>query len=105
MRYLLACGGTGGHINPAIAIADELKKKDPEAQFLFVGNEDGMEQKLVPRAGYPIRSIRAHGFARGGGAKNLLLNVKYAWRAIQSVRRARRILREFRPDLAIGTGG
>lgn len=105
MRYLLACGGTGGHINPAIAIADELKKKDPEAQFLFVGNEDGMEQKLVPRAGYPIRSIRAHGFARGGGAKNLLLNVKYAWRAIQSVRRARRILRQFRPDLAIGTGG
>ena len=105
MKYVLAGGGTGGHINPAIAIAEELCRRDSQAQILFIGTPDGMESKLVPKAGYDIEYIPAHGFSRGRGLKAMANNVKYAWIAYQCTVKARRIIRRFGADLVIGTGG
>ena len=64
MRVIMTCGGTGGHIYPAVAIADEIKRRDPEAEILFVGSEIGMERDLVPESGYEITLINADGFSR-----------------------------------------
>lgn len=101
MRILLSGGGTGGHINPAIAIANYIKEKEKDATFLFVGNEGGMESRLVPKAGYPISFIRVNGLVR----RITLQNVKTAINLVRSVRMARKILRDFSPDVVIGTGG
>lgn len=100
-RFLLSGGGTGGHIYPAIAIADELKKRYPGARFLFVGAKDRMEMEKVPQAGYEIRGLWISGLARKLSWKNLLFPVKL----VSSLMRARKIIREFKPDLVIGTGG
>lgn len=105
MKYVLAGGGTGGHINPAIAIAEELCRRDAQAQILFIGTPDGMEHTLVPKAGYNIEYIPAHGFSRGRGLKALGSNIKYAWIAYSCTVKAKRILRRFGADLVIGTGG
>ena len=105
MKYVLAGGGTGGHINPAIAIAEELCRRDPEAKILFVGTSDGMESTLVPKAGYAIEYIPAHGFLRGRSLRAIGGNIKYAFLACKSTGMARRILRRFGADLVIGTGG
>ncbi len=101
MRVLLSGGGTGGHIYPAIAIANYIKEQKPDTEFLFIGNEGGMEAKLVPRAGYAIRYIRVQGLRR----KLTLENLKTAVRLVTSFGAAKKILREFRPDVVIGTGG
>ena len=100
-RFLLSGGGTGGHIYPAIAIADDLKKRYPGARFLFVGASDRMEMEKVPQAGYEIRGLWISGLARKLSWKNLLFPIKL----ISSLMKARRIIREFKPDLVVGTGG
>ncbi len=105
MKFILVGGGTGGHINPAIAIANELKARMPEAEFLFIANPDGMENTLVPRAGYPVAHIRVTGFARGFSAHDIVHNVKTVSYLASADFKARKILREFRPDAVIGTGG
>ncbi len=105
MKYVLAGGGTGGHINPAIAIAEELCRRDDAAQILFVGTADGMESTLVPKSGYNIEFIPAHGFSRGRGLKAWSHNIKYAWLAYRSTEKAKKILRRFGADMVIGTGG
>ena len=101
MKAIVTGGGTGGHIYPAIAIADELKRRYPDAEILYVGTEHGMEADFVPRAGYPIRFIHSAGFDR----KHLAKNVGTVAKIVKGETEARAILKEFRPDFVIGTGG
>lgn len=101
MRILLSGGGTAGHINPAIAIAEILIRKRPGTTLAFVGTPDGMEARLLRAAGYPMYPVRAMGFSRSLSPRNLAA----AWYALTSPRAARRILSDFRPDAVIGTGG
>lgn len=101
MRILLSGGGTAGHINPAIAIADLIKRNDPQATLAFVGTPHGMENRLVAQAGYPIYHVDVRGFRRSISPKNF----KALYLALSSPRRAAGILADFAPDLVIGTGG
>ncbi len=101
MNYILTCGGTGGHINPAIAIADALKEKDKCAKILFIGNENGMESKLIPKAGYTIKYINVSGISRKLTPKNAVSVIK----ALNATQKCKKIIREFSPDAVIGTGG
>ena len=101
MKAVLSCAGTGGHIYPAIAIADKIRRAEPDADILFIGTKAGMENRLVPGAGYAIRGIDASGFNR----RNLLKNFKTAVDLVRGSREAEAILKEFAPDVVIGTGG
>ena len=105
MRVLIACGGTGGHINPGLAIADIIKKKYPDTEFLFAGTPKGMESKLVPKAGYRLETIKVAGFQRKISLENIGRNAKALAYLATSGRRAKQIIEGFKPDLAIGTGG
>ena len=100
-KFILSGGGTGGHIYPAIAIADELKKRYPDAEFLFVGANDRMEMQRVPQAGYSIKGLQIAGIQRKLSLKNLLLPFKL----LKSLYQARQIIQKFQPDAVIGTGG
>ena len=101
MRVIFAGGGTGGHINPAISIADYAKSQDSEFEALFIGTKRGLESKLVPKAGYDIKYIDISGFNR----KNLLKNVSVVAKLIKSRIDCRKIIREFKPDCVVCTGG
>ncbi|MBR6796280.1 MAG: undecaprenyldiphospho-muramoylpentapeptide beta-N-acetylglucosaminyltransferase [Clostridia bacterium] len=101
MKVLFSCGGTGGHINPAIAIANTVKLGNKDAEILFVGTKNGMEQKLVTKAGYEIEFVKARGFKR----KLSLSNIDAAIKAVTSVFAAKKIIKRFKPDVVIGTGG
>lgn len=105
MRVIFAGGGTAGHINPALAIAGYLKKQQPDAEILYVGNKGGMEERLVPKAGFEFRSIHVSGFKRSFSPKAVKENVQTAWRAFTATSASKKILSEFKPDLCIGTGG
>ncbi len=100
-RFILSGGGTGGHIYPAIAIANELKLRFPDAEFLFVGAKGRMEMEKVPQAGYKIEGLWISGIQRKITLKNLLFPLKL----ISSLIRSRKILNRFKPDVVIGTGG
>lgn len=100
-RFILSGGGTGGHIYPAIAIANELKTRFPDCEILFVGAQDKMEMQKVPQAGYKIKGLWIAGIQRRLTFDNALFPVKL----INSLFRSRKIIREFKPDVAIGTGG
>ena len=100
MKVIMTGGGTGGHIYPAIAIADELKRRNEDVDILFVGAEIGMERDLVPESGYEIALISADGFGR-----SLRANLKAAKRVAKGYRQARDLVKEFAPDVVIGTGG
>lgn len=100
-RFIISGGGTGGHIFPAISIANALKESFPAAEILFVGAEGRMEMERVPAAGYPIEGLPVSGFDR----KNMLRNVKVVWNLFRSLIKARKIIRRFKPDVAIGVGG
>ena len=101
INILISGGGTGGHIYPAIAIANELKVRYPETKFLFVGAKDKMEMEKVPQAGYEIIGLWISGIQRKVTIKNLLFPCKL----IYSLFKAQKILRKFKPDIVIGTGG
>ena len=105
MRFVLTCGGTAGHVNPALAVAGRLRELMPESEFLFLGSEGKMEMDLVPRAGYEIRGLRITNIARGHSLSALMHNLGTAKNVIASEREARAILKEFRPNAVIGTGG
>lgn len=105
MRVLMTGGGTAGHINPALAIASKIKQENPDADILFVGAEGRMETQLVPAAGFPIRTVDVRGFQRKLSLKNVGRNLSAAVHAVTAGTASARILREFRPDIAIGTGG
>lgn len=100
-RILIGGGGTGGHVFPAIAIADALKEHDPEMEFLFVGALGKLEMEKVPEAGYPIEGLPVSGFQR----RLTFKNISFFYKLWVSMRRSRRIVGHFRPDLAIGVGG
>jgi UDP-N-acetylglucosamine--N-acetylmuramyl-(pentapeptide) pyrophosphoryl-undecaprenol N-acetylglucosamine transferase len=100
-RIIISGGGTGGHIFPALAIADAFRKLAPGCDILFIGAEGRMEMEKVPAAGYPIRPIRIEGFNR----KNLLYNLKVFYRLWQAIRESRRLIKDFGAHVVIGTGG
>ncbi|MCR5819343.1 MAG: undecaprenyldiphospho-muramoylpentapeptide beta-N-acetylglucosaminyltransferase [Bacteroidaceae bacterium] len=101
LRVIISGGGTGGHIFPALSIANAIKNIKPEADILFVGAEGRMEMQRVPAAGYPIKGLPIAGFDR----KHLWKNIAVLWKIFKSQRMARRIIRDFRPDVAVGVGG
>ena len=100
-RIIISGGGTGGHIFPALSIADAIKAKQPDAKILFVGADNRMEMQRVPDAGYEIVGLPIAGFDR----KNLLKNVKVLWKIFKSQRMARKIIKKFAPQTAVGVGG
>ena len=101
LRFIISGGGTGGHIFPAISIANALRRRLPDAEILFVGAEGRMEMQRVPAAGYRIVGLPVAGFDR----RHLLRNIGVLWKLWKSTRRSRRIVRDFRPDAAVGVGG
>ena len=105
MRLLLTGGGTGGHINPAIAIAQYARANDPSGAILYAGTPDGMEASLVEKAGFDFAPIRVQGFYRSMAPKDILHNLHTVEVVIKARPRARKILQEFQPDVVIGTGG
>lgn len=100
-RIIISGGGTGGHIFPALSIADAIRSKHPEAKILFVGADNRMEMQRVPDAGYEIIGLPIAGFDR----KNLLKNFKVLWLILKSQLKARKIIKEFAPQVAVGVGG
>jgi UDP-N-acetylglucosamine--N-acetylmuramyl-(pentapeptide) pyrophosphoryl-undecaprenol N-acetylglucosamine transferase len=100
-RILISGGGTGGHIFPAIAIADAIKRLHPESEFLFVGARDRMEMEKVPKAGYEIKGLEISGFQRSLSLKNL----SFPFKLMKSIAVSKKIIKEFKPDVAVGVGG
>lgn len=101
LKVLMSGGGTGGHIFPAVAIAQEIQNRFPDAEFLFMGANGKMEMEKVPQAGFKIEGLNIAGFDRG----NLLANINLPFKVISSLLKARKIIKEFQPDFAVGTGG
>ena len=104
-RVIFTCGGTAGHVNPAIALAQLMHQRDPETRFLFVGAERGLEKDLVPKAGYDFRTVHISSFHRSVRPRELRHNVISGMNLMRAPREARAILRAFSPDVVIGTGG
>ncbi|MBR4728425.1 MAG: undecaprenyldiphospho-muramoylpentapeptide beta-N-acetylglucosaminyltransferase [Clostridia bacterium] len=104
-RILIAAGGTGGHINPALGTAGFIKERQPEVEIEFVGTADKMEARLVPQAGYPLRTIEISGFYRSFSGEAIRHNLSTLSKLLKSSAQARKILLDFRPDLVIGFGG
>ncbi|MBR2937615.1 MAG: undecaprenyldiphospho-muramoylpentapeptide beta-N-acetylglucosaminyltransferase [Oscillospiraceae bacterium] len=105
MNVIFTCGGTGGHINPAIAVANNWKERHPDSNILFIGGEGYMEEKLVPKAGYKLELVSACGLERKlsfSAIRNNFLAVKSA---IDAVKKCKKIIREFGADVVVGTGG
>ena len=105
MRVIMTCAGTAGHINPALAVADKIKEIMPDSEFLFIGSGRDMENRLIPMAGYEIVNIKSSGFQRKINAENIVKNVKAAANIVIGTSQARKIIRDFKPDVVIGTGG
>ena len=101
MKVIVAAAGTAGHINPALAIANKIKERNPGAEILFIGTDRGLENDLVPRSGYELKTINAYGFSKSLS----LTNIKHMLKTIKGFSEARKIIDEFKPDLVIGTGG
>lgn len=106
MRAIFAAGGTAGHINPALAIADKVKSVFPETEILFIGTPSGMEARLVTKAGYNFTAVEMAGFQRRISVRNIGRNFKAAYCYLISAKmKVRKILKDFKPDVVIGTGG
>ncbi len=101
MKVIISGGGTGGHIFPAVAIANEIKRREPEAEILFVGAEGRMEMEKVPKAGYDIVGLPVQGFQRRLTFKNLV----FFFKLFASLHKAGKIVKDFAPDIVVGTGG
>lgn len=105
MNIILTCGGTGGHIYPAIAVAKLFQERRPDCRILFIGADDGMEKDIVPREGFELKTLKISNYQRKLTPKAMAHNVKTLWNMTGSLRKASRILREFEADVIIGTGG
>ena len=101
MRVLMTGGGTGGHINPALAIAKTILQEEPNSEIAFVGTARGMENRLVPKEGFKLYHIEMQGLRRSLSPANL----KTLWLMLTSVGKAKKLIRAFKPDICIGTGG
>lgn len=101
MKVIIAAAQTGGHINPGIAIANKIKEKNRNARIMFIGTTRGLENDLVPRAGYELETIDAYGISR----KITLTNIKNMFKTLQGFEEAKKIIKDFKPDIVIGTGG
>lgn len=101
MRAIIAAAGTGGHINPGIAIANKIMEEEPDSKIIFIGTNRGLEVDLVRRAGYELKTIDAYGISRSFTVKN----VKRLLKTVRSIKTAKNIIKEFKPDIIIGTGG
>ncbi len=101
MKILFAGGGTAGHVNPAVAVANYIKEKEPQSEFLFIGTKEGMESTLIPKQGYDIRFIKIHGFRRSLSLKNIKVVAELA----VGIARSMQIIKKFKPDAVVGTGG
>ena len=105
MNVMFTCGGTGGHINPAIAVANILKERDPDCKILFVGAKGGMEEELVPKAGFELVGLPASSFSRKLTPKGIAHNVGGVFKILSALTGVRKVIREFKPDVIVGTGG
>lgn len=105
MKILFAGGGTAGHINPALAVAGYIKEKAPDTEILFVGNRGGMEEKLVPKAGFKMEFISISGFSRSVSLNGLKHNVQTFNKTFSASKEAKKIIEAFEPDICVGTGG
>ena len=101
MKVLIAAAGTGGHVNPGIAIANKIREKEENAEIIFVGTNRGLENDLVPRAGYSLKTIDVYGIRRSLSIENL----KRAYKMVTAIKEAKRLIKEFKPDIVVGTGG
>ena len=101
MNVIIAAAGTGGHINPGIAIANKIKKENKNAKITFIGTMRGLENDLVPRAGYELERIEAYGINR----KISMQNIKNIFKTINSFKETKKIIKKLKPDIVIGTGG
>ena len=105
MRFVFTCGGTAGHINPALAVAGRLRELLPDSEFLFLGAEGKMEMQLVPMAGYDIKPLKITNISRGKSVKALMHNIQTVKNVAGATRETKKILKDFKPDVVIGTGG
>lgn len=105
MNVIFTCGGTGGHINPAIAVANAWKERYPDSKILFIGGVGGLEEKLVPKAGYELVTLPGGGLSRGKSVKAIAKNVKVVGQLMRTVARCKRIIRKFGASVVVGTGG
>lgn len=105
LRVIISGGGTGGHIFPAISIAGKLKELNPETEILFVGADGKMEMEKVPAAGYKIIGLPIVGLQRQLNLKNIINDIQVPFKVLSSIRKAKRIIKDFKPDVAVGVGG
>lgn len=105
MKVIIAAGGTGGHVNPALAVANKIKELNSDADIMFIGTKDKIEARVVPAAGYKFKTINISGFQRKLTFKNIIRNIKTIFRIFTSSSQARKIIKEFNPDVVVGFGG
>ena len=105
MNVIFTCGGTGGHINPAIAVANMFKERHPDANILFIGAKGHMEEQLVPKAGFELKCLEVSGMRRGKSLSSIMKNVKTVIDTAKAVSQCKKLIREFKPDVIMGTGG
>ncbi len=105
MKIMFVAGGTGGHINPAIAVANEVKRLVPTAEILFVGTEGRMETRIVPKAGFPLKTLKMNGFSRNMSLSGIKQNLETAYLTLKASADAKKIIGEFQPDVVVGFGG
>ena len=101
MRVIIAAAGTGGHINPGLAIANKIKEEEKDSEIIFIGTTRGLENDLVPRSGYKLKTIDAYGLSK----KISLDNLKKMYKTFKGYGEAKKIIKDFKPDVVIGTGG
>ncbi|MBO5324126.1 MAG: undecaprenyldiphospho-muramoylpentapeptide beta-N-acetylglucosaminyltransferase [Oscillospiraceae bacterium] len=105
MNVIFTCGGTGGHINPAIAVANAWREKHPDSKILFIGAKGHMEEQLVPKAGFELKCLEVSGMVRGKSFKAITKNIKTVYQTAKAVSQCKKIIKEFKADLIMGTGG
>lgn len=105
MKIMFVAGGTGGHINPAVAVANEVKRLEPNAEILFVGTEGRMETRIVPNAGFELKTLKMNGFSRNMSLSGIKQNLETAYLTLKASSDARKIISEFEPDVVVGFGG
>ena len=105
MNVIFTCGGTGGHINPAIAVANVIRERHPDSNILFIGTKGRMEEQLVPKAGFQLKCLDMAGMVRGKSLSAIKKNVKTVANTVKAVSECKKIIKEFKPDVILGTGG